>query len=223
VKPGGNNPKPVKRKKKNLGLQSLLEQNNRQLQIMNERIQLLETGGRATNSSTGHYAGDAAGRNYNSMVISTPLIDKYFQTQSDVNATQQNGHNAANDGSSQLSPIDVAPQHLFFTPQGQPYYAHHPTPSSINTMASSPNNWLAVNTSQGIMYQQQAIQNQGAGYNNNQQQAIQNQGAGYNNNQQQAIQNQGAGYNNNESYYPPNNNMLDYALLDYLAYNKRKR
>jgi hypothetical protein len=89
-------------------------------------------------------------------------------------------------------------------------------------MASSPNNWLAVNTSQGIMYQQQAIQNQGAGYNNNQQQAIQNQGAGYNNNQQQAIQNQGAGYNNNESYYQPNN-MFDYALLDILAYNKRKR
>ena len=196
--PGGGNLKPIAKRRDGktiLGLKSILEQNNQQLKIMNERIQFLETGGRATSSYTGgNCVGDAAGKNYNNMTISTPLIDKHFNsnTQSNVNAANQNGYSAPNNGSSQLGPMVMVPQQLFYTPQGQPYYAHQPTPSPVNIMASSSaNNWLAVNTPQGIMYQQQAIQNQGAA-------------------------------NINEYNYPPNN-MFDYALLDMLAYSKRRR
>ena len=177
---GGGNLKQVKRTsgKKNFGLLSILEQNSRQLKIMNDRIRFLETGGRASSSYNGHYVGDNAGKNYNNMTISTPLIDKNFPTQSNVKAaTQQNRYNVTNNESSQFSPMVMAPQHLFYTPQGQPYYAQ-PTPSP------SPNNWLATNTPQGIMYQQQAFRQEGY---------------------------------NNES-----NNMLNYALLDCLAFNKRK-
>ena len=169
----GNFNRPTE--KNNSRLISILEQNNRQLQIMNDRIQFLETGGRANSSYTGHFVGDTNGRNNNNTTISTPLIDKFFQTNSDVNAIQHNG-------SSQFGPMAMVPQHLFYnTPQAQSFYAQ-PTPSPINMM---PNNWLSVNTPQGIMYQQQA--------------------------------NQQGGYNNEP------NSMFDYALLDVLAYNKRKR
>ena len=167
---------------------SLLQKNNQQLEEMKNRIQFLEG-----NGSVG------VDRNNSQLVISTPLIEKYFPSQPQSNSGSEQRVDFSNQ---RVQPnmlnniVNSTPTQNNFDPTTS-YYAQNPY-----YVQQTPQNWL-VSTPQGIM----------TGQNNQnysqQQRVIMQQGNLHGMGLPQQQQPQGN--------LDINRHFFDYAMLDYFS------